>query len=242
MILAQKNGRSPISRAFTLIEVMIATMIFAAILAAINAVFYGALHLRSKVAKRIENVIPSNHAIAIIKADLRSILVPGGTLAVSITGLAQAPGNNQLQIYTATGVPNEQQPWTQTEPQSWGDVQKISYYLKDSMSATRSGGKDLVRGTTRNLLAPTEQVVSERPLLNNVCLLEFTYYDGTNWRDSWDSTTQQDMPVPKAIKVRLEFARQDRNDQNTPPIELLVPLVMQPSTNSTTTATATGGG
>lgn len=241
MMIAQDNGQSSISRAFTLIEVMIATLIFAAILAAINAVFYGALHLRSNVAKRIEDVIPSNHAIAVIKADLRSILVPGGTLAVSITGLAQAPGNNQLQIYTATGVPNEQQPWTQTEPQSWGDVQKISYYLKDPVNTTRSGGKDLVRGTTRNLLAQTEQEISERPLLSGVSLLGFTYYDGTNWRDSWDSTTQTDMPVPKAIKVRLEFAGQDRNTQSKLPIELLVPLVMQPSTNSTATATATGG-
>src|SRR5436309_5204412 len=67
--------------AFTLIEVLIAAAAFAIVLAAINAVFYSALRLRNKTAAALDEALPLQQAVAIIKRDLANIVVPGGTLS-----------------------------------------------------------------------------------------------------------------------------------------------------------------
>src|SRR6266404_4716588 len=154
--------------AFTLLEVLIATFIAAIVLAAMNAAFYAALHLRSVTADLVENSIPQNHAASILKADLRGTLITGGTMAISIKSPGTESGNNQptdLDIYTTTGVIRNDQPW--------GDVQKVSYLLKDSVNAAHSVGKDLIRAVTRNLLASTQPDLAEQPLLSGVNSVQF---------------------------------------------------------------------
>jgi type II secretion system protein J len=235
-------------RAFTLLEVLIATLIFAVVLAAMNAAFYSALRLRSTTTRLVEESLPLQHACALMKADLRGALAPGGTLAGAFTGLAQTAGENQLTFSTTTGVLDPSQPWggqlqpetfvnRTTEAEPWADVQQVSYYLRQPGDLALSSGKDLVRAVTRNPLAPVQLEVVEQVLLSGVAALQFSYYDGTAWRDSWDSTTSDPL-VPLAVKARIELAATNRLPDAKAPLELLAMLVMQPSTNATNTATS----
>jgi type II secretion system protein J len=228
--------RSSTDSAFTLLEVLIATLIAAIVLAAMNAAFYAALHLRSVTTNLVENSIPQSHAASVLKADLRGTLITGGTMAVSIESPGTESGNNQptdLDIYTTTGVLRNDQPW--------GDVQKVSYLLKDSTNASRLGGKDLVRAVTRNLLASTQPDLTEQPLLSGVSSVQFSFYDGANWQTSWDSTSAV-TPAPQAIKVHVEFASGNYNGPGRLPLEVLVPVNGQVPSNSVATAGSVIGG
>src|SRR5258706_2956762 len=75
--------RNAIARAsgFTLLEVLIATVAFAIVLAAINAVFYGALRLRNQTVGTLDEAATLQHALAMIYRDLANVVVPGGTLS-----------------------------------------------------------------------------------------------------------------------------------------------------------------
>jgi type II secretion system protein J len=228
MTYRSNNRKFSGSHGFTLMELLIATMIAAVVLAAMNTAFYAALHLRSSTSSAVENSIPLNHAVSILKADLRGILITGGLMA----GPVESPGtenvNNQptlLDIYTTTGVIRDDLPW--------GDVQKVSYLLKNPAGVSRPVGQDLVRAVTRNLLAPTQPDLSEQSLLSGVNLLQFSFYDGTNWQTTWDSTNAV-APIPQAIKVEIEFAKADSGGQDRLPIEIVVPVVTQAQTNNTT--------
>jgi len=113
------------STAFTLIEVLLAVAIFAIVLAAINGVFYSALRLRRKAAEAIEQSLPVQQAVAIIKRDLQGLVAPGGTLTgplqsgVAITSSSGGSSSMDQQggtvIYTATGIIDETSPWANVQ-------------------------------------------------------------------------------------------------------------------------------
>ena len=228
------------TRAFTLIEVLIATLIFSVIVAAMNAAFYGSLRLRTNTAKLVEDMAPMNRAASILKADLRGILssnITGGPLAGAFTGLNQGAGGSQLQMFTTTGVLETRAVQGEYEPLPWGDVQHVSYYLTNSFKMSRTVGKDLIRAVTRNVMATSQPDLLEQAILTGVNLLEILYYDGTTWRDTWDSTMQTPA-VPLAVKVHVEFAPRELKEAAKPPLEVVVPLLVQAPTNTTS---MTGG-
>jgi hypothetical protein len=77
----------------------------------------------------------------------------------------------------------------------------------------------------------------KRILLSGVQELQFTYYNGNNWENNWDSTQQTNLPT--GIKVRIQMANQsvDRRTMPGKVYELYVPVDVQLSTNLITTAT-----
>ena len=79
---------------------------------------------------------------------------------------------------------------------------------------------------------PTQQV-----LMSGVQNVLFFFYDGTQWRDSWDSstadpTTGQTNALPQAIKVQIQLAAGDNGRRMAAtPVEMVVALMAQNSTN-----------
>jgi general secretion pathway protein J len=216
---------SQTSPAFTLIELLIAVAIFAIVLAAINTVFYSALHLRAKTTQALEDLLPTERALAILKRDLASIVPPGvlaGPMASDTTGIGMTQPV-ALEIFTATGVINEDAPW--------GDVQKVDYSLQFPTNKTTSSGRDLVRSVTRNLLATAAETPDQQLLITDVQNLKFSYYDGTNWSDSWSATISN---IPTAIRVSIDFAANKTDSRTKIPIQILVPVVTQSLTNQST--------
>lgn len=242
MILPRKT--SHYGNAFTLLEVMIAVMTFAIVLAAINTVFYGALRLRNKTTQTIEKSLPIQQTVALIRRDLAGIVPPGGTLAGALRSdagtSATAPGGIGSmaleagpEIFTNTGTVDEAAPWA--------EVQKVSYYLRPPTNDVSSAGQDLIRAVTRNLLPTLEDQPTEEWVMSGVERIQFFFYSGTEWRDSWDSTTEESA-LPKAIKVQIQLA-EDENEppsrartEEKPPIEIVVPVIVQARTNQTQTA------
>jgi len=170
---------SPRTGGFTLLEVLIAVMVFAIVLAAASSVFYGALHLRNGITESLEQALPVQHALSVIQRDLANLVVPGGTLSgafqtTSITNVVG--GQSSPDFYTTTGFIDQTLPWA--------EIQRVSYVLVDP--ANRGGaGKDLIRAVTRNLLPATaEEQPAQQWLMGGVQGVTFYYYDDTQWRDS----------------------------------------------------------
>jgi hypothetical protein len=68
--------------------------------------------------------------------------------------------------------------------------------------------------------------------------LGFSAYDGTDWRDSWD-TSLSDTNLPVAVRVRVSLASADKSAANMQqPFMMVVPLIVQSRTNQTS---STGG-
>ncbi|MGZ4964984.1 MAG: type II secretion system protein GspJ [Limisphaerales bacterium] len=190
------TNRSVDSRkAFTLLEVLIAIAVSAIVLAAINMVFYSALHLRNRTMASLDESTPVDHALAIIRRDLANIVAPSLTnYPLQSTIISQSQfGQITPDLYTATGQIDGLVPW--------GDVQKISYGLVPSADGT---SRDLIRLVSHNLLATTTEMPEQQWLLGGVKNIALHYFDGAQWADVWDTTTQSNLPT--AVKVDLDLA------------------------------------
>jgi type II secretion system protein J len=237
------------SRAFTLIEVILAIGIFAIVMVAINTAFFAALRLRQRSTEALEQALPVDHTLALLRRDLMNSVPPGGALAgdfrsgnsgsgssgtssksssaansSSSRGLGTAQYGG-LDFFTTTGSLSDDSPW--------GDIQEVNYQLQDPADRLHSFGRDLIRTVTRNLLATSSQAADVQRLMGNVENLDFHYFDGSQWRDSWD-TTAGDTNWPHAVRVSIRMASSSGPSKaSTQPLEMVVLLNSQSVTNQT---------
>lgn len=235
--------RGPAGQAFTLIELLLAIAIFSLVLSAISGVFYGAMRLRTRTSEAIEEALPVQRALAILRKDLAGIVLPRGTIQSNLV-VAAGSGEGSVQdsdtaIYTSSAAVSPNLPW--------GEVQRVWYGLRPPTNAYASYGKDLVRFVVRNPLPVLQDDVDEQHILGGVLRLEFSFYDGTTWQTSWN-TSNQTAVLPAAVKVLLTMA--DNPARRVPgastgpgqaPFQVVVPILLG-ATNAASTTDSTGGG
>jgi general secretion pathway protein J len=209
---------------FTLIEVLLALGICAIVLVVITSVFAGALRLQEHASANLEQSLPIERAMNLLRRDLKNAVPPGGMLAGPMQSGSLEGGvdsSDGIQIYTTTGL------ITPTAP--WGEIQMVTYGLQSPTDSSANSGKDLVRTVTRNLLSTTTADEDDQFLASGVQSMSFSYFDGQNWLDTWDDTTETNLPV--AVRVNLQLAPRDATQTAPAPIQLLVPLMAQVHTN-----------
>jgi len=210
------------STGFTLIEVLLALMVSAIVLVIICTVFGSALKLQQSASASVDRSLPIERALSMMRKDLKNTVAPGGMLAGPLQSgsLQTGDANAGIQIYTTTGVMLPNAPWS--------EIQKVTYGLQ-SPNDSSSNGKDLVRTVTRNLLTTGTEDDDEQFLASGVESLDFSYFDGANWLDTWDDTTETNLPM--AVRVNLQLAPMSAEAAKPDPIQLLVPLMVQVHTN-----------
>jgi prepilin-type N-terminal cleavage/methylation domain-containing protein len=255
------DSSSRTTRAFTLLEILIATAAFAIVLAAINSVFYSALRLRNQSAESFTDDLALQHTLHLLRRDIANQVPPGGTLSgqlqttptltgglgnnsasgnsgmnanassVALLAAASRPGQSSPEFHTTTGALDETTPWS--------ELQKVHYYLAPSTNA--EAGRDLIRSVTRNLLPSLQDQSLQTPLLTGVETIYFQFHDGTQWKDVWDSASELSTRLPVAVRVQITKAIQKRGQLPPAPIEMVVPVLSYGGTNATTAASTTGG-
>jgi len=184
--------------------------------------------LRETTSNAVEASLPEQQALTTLRRDLEGLMPPntngifGGSFkvgGVSSTGLNQPV---DIELYTTTGALRADEPW--------GEVQRVTYELK-SPADPSAPGKDLIRSVTRNLLATTTPLPEDQRLMTGVSSVEYSCYDGTQWRNYWD-TTLTDTNLPDAVRVRIQLAGKD----DSQPIEMVVPVDAQPRRTPTITS------
>ena len=244
-------------RGFTLLEILLASVAAALLLAAVYAVFVQAIHLRDRAAARVRDSRLRERAEKILRDDLSNALVSGGVLAASLTG-----GSTSSAGPSGSGLPGYLKFTATTGKSSSGavasDVQQIEYYLLPATGANAVSGQNsgvLTRAVTRDLLDSTTQTTAkEESILAGVQALQVQFYDGSSWQDAWqytspDSTSTEsaastsaastssasagntitlgNSTLPVAVRVDVVLAPAVANGQPPPPIEVLVPWTTQ---------------
>ena len=183
---------------------ILAVGIAAIVLVAINAVLFSALHLREVTQEAVDDATPLDQALTILRRDLQCAVPPepngvltGDFKAGNVTSLGLSLPV-AVEMFTATGVLHDNEPW--------GDIQRVTYELKDSADPT-APGKDLVRSVSRNLLSTAALDVQDQWLMGGVENIRFSCFDGMQWYDAWDTTdmTSASTNLPVAVRVLIQW-------------------------------------
>jgi type II secretion system protein J len=221
--------------AFTLIEMILAIGIAAIVLIAVSAVFFTSLHLRDDASDMVDAATPIDATVTFLKRDLQCCVTPtNGTSKVWSGGFRAGDGLTSagvsdpvaIEMFTATGALSDSQPW--------GDIQRVTYELKNSTDAS-APGKDLYRSVLRNLLAVSTPTADDQLMLRGVASVKFSCYDGATWQDAWDTTspTAVNTNLPLAVRVTIQMA----GNANAQPVEIVVPIDSVSRTNMVLAAT-----
>ena len=222
--------KRPLARSgFTLMEVMFATMAFALILLVMQMTFSGVFDLRNRMQKRVDQYAVLNQVMSIMKRDLENMIITGGLMAEGMvcTGLGSSDmPNDQLEFYSTTAVVSDQFPW--------GDVQQVGYLLEEGsiLTVNTNRGQALMRLSLSSMpIEANEEPPVETLMLENVRSLQFEFYDGVEWLQTWDSTINEPA-VPLAVRARIEVFTDNTNPtgRETRIWEMVVPvLTIKPS-------------
>jgi type II secretion system protein J len=215
-------------RAFTLIEMILAIGVAAIVLITICSVFFAALRLRNATQDYVDAATPLALTISTMKRDLACVVTPtNGTTKVLSgdfrVGNVVSTGNGEpvaIEMYTATGEVGDQQPW--------GDIQRVTYELRDPTTRNETG-KELIRSVTRNLLSTTPPTAEDQMMMSGIQSIAFSCYDGVQWWNTWDTTgiTSANTNLPLAVRVDIQQV-----GNQMAPVEMVVPIDSVARTNA----------
>jgi prepilin-type N-terminal cleavage/methylation domain-containing protein len=228
--------RTPARQGFSLLEVLVATSAMALLLAAVYTVFAGAQRLRDGVTERARQGRLRERTVRTLRSDLRNAIVAGGELAGVLIGDRQGPDTRYpgyLRLTTTSA--------RLSATEGGGDVQDVEYFIVGDATDPGGRGGTLVRTFERVLLAAMPRAPSEEALLHQVEALEVYFFSEGQWLDAWAADHTTNAP-PQAVHVRIVFAEGDDRRRAPEPIELLVPVTMQPPGLETTAADGGDGG
>jgi prepilin-type N-terminal cleavage/methylation domain-containing protein len=213
------------NRGFTLLELLLAMLISVTIAGSLAASLYIAFRARASAEQAVGTTRAIDVAGDLLTRDISNALPPNGILAGLFDG-----GIDYVDFY-CTG------PESKTQVQ--GDCKLVEYALTtDTADGVRLQQPALVRRVTTNLLSPVQLDPVEETTCRNVDTLAFSYFDGTNWTDTWDST-QHNNTLPVAIQFTLILlpARPDAD-----PIQMVRTISLACGVPDTTGITGTIGG
>ena len=239
--------------AFTLIEILLASVAAAMILVVINGLFVRAIHLRDSATARVRETRLRARAERALRDDLQSSLVSGGILASTLEGGTNSAGGPSGAIFPGYLK------LTTTNAQSasgtvGSEVQQVEYFIeKDPQGGAAGEGGVLVRAVTRDLLATTPTASKQEIILTGVQSMQVQFYDGANWQDTWEfnsdsatataatasgtstgaTLTTGNTTLPEAIRVDVRQAASKIGAVVAPPVEVLVPWSTQPFIGAT---------
>lgn len=190
---------------FTLLEVLIATAIVAVLSLALYTSLYTAHKAQQTARAAIAPVRAADHALDVMSASIEAALPATGILAGLFEGeddITRDGLDGDVIRFYANQEPVE--PLDETATAS--DVRQVEFLLTESGDGA---SLTLVRGSTYNLLATTQPQPVDHVLCRNVRSLNFSYYDGTEWVDEWDSSTRENA-LPLAVQITLIIDKPQR--------------------------------
>jgi type II secretion system protein J len=201
-------------RGFTLLELAVATAIFAIVIAATYSLFDSARGITTRAELRAQLFQSARAALQTIEDDLRGVVMLGSAYD---TGFIGANGGSEKEpldtldfvaVNRYTGAPYD----VNQPPVVQGiDVSKVSYSIETDEKRTPHG---LLRERPLELTPPNGPVHRDTDvtgIADNVAFINFRYYDGTQWLDSWDSTQTQNLP--QAVEVTVYISGDFRGEK-----------------------------
>jgi type II secretion system protein J len=196
-------------RAFTLLEVLVATLLTALLVGSLYASLSTAFKARRSALAANGPVRKTCIALELISEDLRSAVIPNTVTAGVTSGQAglvlagafqgqdaQGDGDRDADTLVFHSVANSPEP-----AELIGDIKKVELACEPAADGL---SQNLVRRVTTNLLAPVVPEPQTEILCRGVRAFNLRYFDGSDWLDTWDSTTINNA-LPLAIEVTLQL-------------------------------------
>ena len=209
MTESQVSDRKPTTRkGFTLLEVLVAATMTALLTGGLYAALAATFKAYRNSNEEVGNFRRAELAADFICAELRSAAVPNGILAGTFMGAdgagADARDSDTVSFYRIADATDQDV--------CQGDIMQVELAREPS---SQGAGMDLVRTVRRNLLAQVQYDMPGEVLCRNVAALNFRYFDGVSWLDSWDSTTVENS-LPLAVEVDLTLADDEQTSAGAP--------------------------
>jgi len=207
------------------------------VLVAINTVLFAALRLRAATSDVVDAAAPVDQTVTFLRRDLECVMTPtngtskllSGDFRVGTVNSPGVPEPVAIEMFTATGALSVNAPWA--------DIQRVTYELKQPADRSASG-QDLVRSVVRNLLSMTTPEVEDQLMMSGVASIKFSCFDGSQWQDTWDTTSLTSVNTNLPVAVRVDIQMSGNGSATAQPIEIIVPIDSQSRTNVVLTATS----
>ena len=224
-------SRTTRSRGFTLLELLVAMSMMVVVGSCLYSTLYTAFNARRLSLIAVEPDTTALNVLELMKQDFMGAVGPAGNLtgsfvatdsrfgaddtdgvifyttSISSSGTITAVSSGSTTPVTAgsNATPGLSSSSTTngTNTQVIGGVAKIEFALVDN---ERQSNYRLVRRVTTNLLSTNEQS-EEQVLCRSVQSLNFRFYDGNDWVDTWDSTSDTDAnSLPLAVEIEIAIS------------------------------------
>jgi len=188
--------------AFTLLEMVVAMALMSVLAASLYASLYIGFRARESAVAALEPVRTAELALELLGEDLESALPPTGILAGEFVGQDEKNDSgldaDTLRFHSSAHDPEQ--------AERACDIRKIEIAFTSLPDGTE---RVLVRRITTNLLAPETVEPKEEILCRRVLSFNSRYFDGSDWQENWDSSSQGNV-LPLAVEVTLEVERPTR--------------------------------
>jgi len=184
---------------FTLIELTLAMGMVTVVALSLYASLRIAFRASDSATAAVEPPRTAELAMEFLRTDLQNALTSGGVLAGTFEGTQSQDDrgheDDDLIFFTTSDGPDH--------VDGNGEIKQVELTVQ-----TTPDGTDhvLVRRVTRNLLSEIQVDPDEEIICRGVSSLSLSYFTGSQWQDTWDST-QEDNTIPVAVEVTLELQR-----------------------------------
>jgi type II secretion system protein J len=180
---------------FTLIELIVAMMMMAILAVTLYSSLHIAFRARDAAMDAIKGSQSADIAMNFMSTDLRNSMPPTGILAGNFEGTTGSDDRgheaDDIIFFTTADAADD--------ASANGEIKQIELTVQTEPG---TGDHTLVRLVTRNLLAQQTPTPDTEVLCRGVNSFTVTYFDGTQWTNTWDSTQEQDS-APVAVQIVL---------------------------------------
>jgi general secretion pathway protein J len=189
------------ARAFTLLELLVATAMMAVLAGSLYATLHVAFRARRSAFAAVEDVRKADLAVELLRSDLESSVVPRGILAGAFVGEDSTDGagrpSDVLMLHCTADAGQE--------TEGFGDIRMVEFACEP---AEDGEGMILLRLVTLNLLTTNVLEPEEEVLCRGLRSFNLRYFDGEEWLDNWDAAVEDNV-LPLAMEVTLELVGED---------------------------------
>jgi type II secretory pathway pseudopilin PulG len=196
---------------FTLIELLLALLTTSILMLALGGTLSTAFKARDTALAKAAETRGVHTALEMLRRDLESALPPSGILAGPFVAMPNAGASHSLQLHCVRRSGGPVSTAGLAGGMAAGGLQGAGFtgVARVEIGVGQTEDPDdptpaLVRQVTRNLLAPVVAPPSSEVLCRRVRAFRCRFFDGLQWLETWDSTTQGNV-LPAAVQIELEI-------------------------------------
>ena len=218
-------------RAFTLIELVLALALTVSVAAILSGAMFTVFHAKNSINEALDQSRAGGNGADILPQELANCLPPTPSTTTTIRVSLTSAGTTGSLIGPFEGLSDSVDFFT-SGPEPKADLQPDVREVQYELLTDPDGGQMLVRHVFTNPLATVTTQPPDVIVCHNVLSFALSYYDGTNWNDTWDST-QKSNALPLAVQITLELTPRHPNELTRLDTRM-VPVICAVATSSTT--------